>query len=348
VSGSGAAPAASVLIPVYNEERLIRETAAAMRAQRFEGGLEFIFIDGRSEDRTREILEELAADDERIRVLDNPARQIPQALNVGLAAARGLWVARMDAHSWYPHDYVALGVARLERGDVEWVSGPAVPRPTGPWARRVALALGTPLGQGGSAKWREEVAAQGDEYDLDTGVFAGVWPRATLERLGGWDDGWPVNEDSEMASRYFDGGGRIVCLPAMAAEYAPRDDLRGLARQYFRYGLYRAKTALRHPRSMRRSHVGAAGLAIAAGGALVPARVLPARAARGAMGVYAVGLGALTARAAGRGGEPADIAGVPVVLAVMHLAFGAGFVVGCGRFGVPVEGLRGLAGRVSS
>jgi glycosyltransferase involved in cell wall biosynthesis len=342
VTESGAAPAASVLIPVYNEEKLIRETAAAMRAQRLDGGLEFIFIDGRSEDRTREILEELAAEDERIRVLDNPARQIPQALNVGFAAARGRWVARMDAHSWYPDDYVALAVERLERGDVEWVSGPAVPRPTGSWGRRVALALGTPLGQGGSAKWREEAFGEGEEYELDTGVFAGVWPRATLERLGGWNDGWPVNEDSEMASRYFAEGGRIVCLPSMAAEYAPRDDLRGLARQYFRYGLYRAKTARHHPASMRRSHVGAAGLALTAGAALGPARVLPAKVARRAMGAYAVGLGVLTARAAGRGGEPVDLAGVPVVLAVMHLAFGGGFVVGCGRFGVPVEGLRRL------
>jgi glycosyltransferase involved in cell wall biosynthesis len=348
VTGSGAVPAASVLIPVYNEERWIRETAAAARAQRLEGGLEFIFIDGRSEDRTREILEELAAEDDRIRVLDNPARQIPQALNVGLAAARGRWVARMDAHSWYPDDYVALGVGRLERGDVEWVSGPAVPRPTGHWGRRVALALGTPLGQGGSAKWREDVAGEGEEYDLDTGVFAGVWPRATLERLGGWDDGWPVNEDSEMASRHFDMGGRIVCLPAMAAEYAPRDDLRALTRQYFRYGLYRAKTARRHPKSMRISFAGAAALTLTAGAALVPVRWLPMRAARGTMGAYAVGLGALTARASRRGGELADLAGVPVVLAVMHLAFGAGFVVGCGRFGVPGEGLRALAGRVAN
>lgn len=332
MSESGPAPAASVLIPVYNEERLIRETAAAMRAQRLDGGLEFIFVDGRSEDRTREILEELAGEDERIRVLDNPARQIPQALNAGLAAARGRWVARMDAHSWYPDDYVALGVARLERGDVEWVSGPAVPRPTGPWARRVALALGTPLGQGGSAKWSEEAGGEGEEYDLDTGVFAGVWPRATLERLGGWDDGWPVNEDSEMASRHFAAGGRIVCIPAMAAEYAPRDDLRSLVRQYLRYGFYRAKTTRRHPRTVRRSFMGAGALSTAAAGSLVPTRALPARVCRAAMGAYGIGLAALTVRAARRGGEPTDVAGVPVVLAIMHVCFGAGFLAGSVRF----------------
>ena len=78
----------SVLIPVLDEEFYIRDAVARMREQDFEGGFELIFIDGRSTDRTREILEELAEEDPRIRVLDNPARRTPHALNVGLAQAR--------------------------------------------------------------------------------------------------------------------------------------------------------------------------------------------------------------------------------------------------------------------
>ena len=62
----------SVLIPVRNEERHIRETVAAMQGQRFDGPIELLFADGRSSDRTREILEELAASDARIRIFDNP------------------------------------------------------------------------------------------------------------------------------------------------------------------------------------------------------------------------------------------------------------------------------------
>ena len=63
----------SVLTPVLNEERYIRDAVAGMRAQRFDGRIELIFIDGRSMDRTVDILRELAADDDRICVLDNPA-----------------------------------------------------------------------------------------------------------------------------------------------------------------------------------------------------------------------------------------------------------------------------------
>jgi succinoglycan biosynthesis protein ExoA len=84
---------------VRNEEEYIRNAARAMQAQDFDGSLEFLFIDGRSEDQTVAILEQLAADDPRVRILDNPARITPVALNIGLRAARGEVIARMDAHT---------------------------------------------------------------------------------------------------------------------------------------------------------------------------------------------------------------------------------------------------------
>src|SRR3954468_10967612 len=191
---------ASVLIPVLNEEAHIREAVDAMCAQEFEGEIEFLFMDGGSTDRTRAILEELAAGDPRIRVLDNPGRTTPHALNVGLAAARGEFVVRMDAPAFYPARYIAAGVERLRRGDVEWVAGPAIPRGTGRWSKRVALALNSGLTTVGSRKWRatQDGGDSAGEVELQPGVFAGVWPRETLDHHGGWDTGWPINQDSEL------------------------------------------------------------------------------------------------------------------------------------------------------
>src|ERR671926_115111 len=183
---------ASVLIPVLNEERYIRETVAAMQAQRFDGSVEFLFMDGRSEDRTKEILEQLAGEDPRIRVFDNPGRTSTAGLNVGLRHARGEYIVRMDAHTFYPEDYIARGVDRLRRGDVVWVAGPQVPFGTDKWSWRVALSLQTWLGTGGSARWEAGMNGRG-ERELDTGVFAGLWRRETVERHGGWDEGWPIN-----------------------------------------------------------------------------------------------------------------------------------------------------------
>src|SRR3954470_18833326 len=119
---------ASVLVPVLNEEAHLRDAVEAMRAQEFDGTIEFLFMDGGSTDGSRALLEQLAREDARIRVFENPGRTTPHALNVGLAAARGRFVVRMDAHTFYSPRYVAAGIERLERRGGDWGAGAPGPR----------------------------------------------------------------------------------------------------------------------------------------------------------------------------------------------------------------------------
>lgn len=334
----------SVLIPVLNEERHIRDAVAAMLAQELDGTFELIFADGRSEDRTRAILDEIAEEDPRVVVLDNPGRHTASGLNICLRAARGEFVARMDAHTYYPSRYLAAGIERLRRGDTEWVSGPQVPQPTGPISRAVTIALSTWLGRGGSRKWREDDAAGEQEWDLDTGVFGGVWYRTVVLDIGGWDERWPINQDSEMAARFLRRGARLVCIPEMAARYTPRDSVRGLYRQYFRYGLYRAQTFRRHPHSMRRSHLVAPALA----GALLAAVASPKplrRSARAVISLYLAAVGATAVSVAAQRERRKEGALLAVVLPTMHLSWGFGTLMGMVRFGVPISAFAGLFGR---
>jgi succinoglycan biosynthesis protein ExoA len=326
----------SVLTPILDEEAYVAEAARDMLAQRFEGNVEFLFIDGHSTDRTAEILAELAEKDPRIRVLDNPARITPVSLNIGLRAARGEVVARMDAHTQYPPDYLARGVERLRQGAAAHVSGPQIARGRGKWSRRVAMALSTRLGTGG-ADFRHTGDA---EFEVDSG-FTGMWLRSTLEEQGGWDEGWWNDQDMELAARIRKAGGRIVCLPEMAADYIPRDSLRALARQYWRYGFYRAKTSRRHPESMRRSHLLAPGLVLA----LVLALVLRGRAALLPRAGVVAWLAAVIGVSAGQAepGRRGDAAALPLVFATMHLCWGAGFIAGSASWGPPWRAVLKLA-----
>lgn len=328
----------SVLVPVLNESAGIVEVVRAMRAQRFDGTVELLFADGRSEDDTRRRLERMAGEDPRIRVFDNPLRGTASGLNVCLREARGEYVARMDAHTLYPSCYLQEGVARLRRGDADWVAGPQVAQPRGPFSAAVAAALGTRLGRGGSKRWSG--AGEQDEQELDTGVFCGVWRRADVLAHGGWDEGWPRNQDAELAARFLSRGQRIVSLPSMAAAYTPRDSVGALWRQYRGYGQYRARTALRHPESLRRSAV-LPPLLVLCG---VAAAIAPAplrRLARAGAAVYALALmGAAVETARRRRGPPML---VPVALATMHIAHGVGFLEGFGRWGVPWRALARVA-----
>jgi glycosyltransferase involved in cell wall biosynthesis len=320
---------ASVLVPVLDEAAHIRDCVAAMRAQELDEDYELLFLDGGSTDGTRELLVELAAADERIRVLDNPARTVPHALNIGLREARGAVVVRMDAHTLYPPRYLADGLERLRRGDVVWVSGPQLPHGVDAGTRRIALALSTRLGTGGAA-YRHEATG---ETEAASG-FTGLFDRGFIEQLGGWDEAWPANQDAELAARVRKAGGRIVILPALGAQYVPRGSLKALARQYRRYGVYRAKTCARHPQTIELRHGLPPALVLTAVAAALPlgrARVV----SRAVMALYGAVLLA-TAVAAGRRAPPRDAAALPAVFATMHAAWGAGFLAGCARFGVSV------------
>lgn len=336
----------SVLTPVLNEEEHIREVTAKMLAQRFDGTIEFIFIDGGSGDRTAEILLELQQADPRVRILENPMRNTPAGLNIGLAKAQGAYIARMDAHTLYPEDYLARGVARLRRGDADHVSGPQLAHGEGTWSRRVALALDTPLGRGG-AQFRQ---ASNGEIEVDSG-FTGVWPRSVLEAHSGWDEDWRNDQDSELAARIRGGGGRILCLPEMSARYIPRDSLKALARQYWRYGVYRAKTSGAHPESMRRSHLLAPSLALSMAVAILPLGRLRwlGRVTVAAWCATVVGVAMAEAWRADTSVEldatAADVAALPAVFGAMHLAWGFGFLFGCARFGPPLQALGHLVRR---
>lgn len=331
----------SVIIPVRNEARVLSETARSMLAQRFDGTLEFIFVDGESDDGSREILAELSATDDRVTVLTNPDRIEPAALNIGIAHARGTYVSLLNAHCRFPDDYLAQGVARLQAGDATWVTGPAIPLGRDRFSTAVASALVLPLGAGGSQKWRDAGADPEDELELDTGLFAGVVRRDTLVSLGPFDQEWVVNHDSEMAGRVLDAGGRIVQLFSMGAYYHPRADPRGLWRQYWRFGFYRVRTSQRHPVALRRFHVAAGILALTPLVAVAAPRGL-ARPARVGLGVYGIGLARAVSRVRGDRRARATTA---AALATMHFGWGTGFLAGIARYGLPLRGLLRLLGR---
>lgn len=332
---------ASVLVPVLNEAPHLRAVAQSILAQSHPGPIEFLFIDGGSTDGGREILAELEREHPQVRLLDNPGRTTPRALNIGLRAATGEFVVRMDAHSRYPTDYVANGIARLRRGDVVSVSGPQLAVGEGKWSRRAAVALASPFGVGG-AKFRRLPAA---EIEVDSG-FAGIWRREILLAHDGWDDASVGDEDFELAARLRALGGRIVCLPEMAAEYSPRDGLMALARQYWGYGRARVRTSRRHPQSTRPSQVLPPALVLSALAAIATKPGSMRLLGRAGVGVYAAALAVESVRAVAAGTDARDGAALPCVFAAMHIAFGAGALVESAIGGLPTAALMQLALRV--
>src|SRR5579862_3254733 len=117
-------PRVSIIVPCLNERHHVEAALRSLLDGTF-AAIELIVVDGRSTDGTCAILARLAADDRRVRVIDNPRRTTPAALNLGLRAARGAIILRADAHARYPRDYVDVLARALDETGADLVGCPA-------------------------------------------------------------------------------------------------------------------------------------------------------------------------------------------------------------------------------
>ncbi len=320
-------PSVSIIIPCFNEQTTIRKLLEAIYAQTFpRADLEVVIADGMSTDGTRAEIAAFADShpDLHICVVDNPARIIPAALNRALKEARGEIIVRLDAHSIPYPDYVECCVAALESGLGENVGGiwEINPGANGWIAQAIALAAAHPLGVGDALYRHAEKAAY-----VDTVPF-GAFKREQLALVGFFDESLLTNEDYEFNTRIRQSGGRIWLDPAIRSIYYARPTLGALARQFWRYGYWKRKMLQRYPETLRwrqglpplfvLSLLGGAVLAI-----LFPVfRLLLAI----EVSLYAIILILAACQAAIRQKKLALIIGLPLAIAVMHIAWGAGFL----------------------
>lgn len=230
----------SVICPIYNEERYIRGCVESVLAQDFpHDDLEVIFADGMSTDGTRDIVAQYAAAQPWIRLIDNPRRIVPTALNAAIQASRGDIIMRLDAHASYPPNYFSALVSahsRIKADNIGAVCHTDVLHRS-PKALAIREVLAHPLGVGNSA-FRTGIDA---ERDVDTVPF-GCWRRDVFDRFGLFDERLVRNQDIEMSKRILRGGGRIVIIPDTYSTYYARETFGKLARNNYGNGKWNILT----------------------------------------------------------------------------------------------------------
>lgn len=312
-------PPVSVIMPVLNEEAHLGEAVRSVLAQAYPGQMEVVVAVGPSKDRTREVADALAAQDPRIVVVDNPSGRTPDALNAAIAASSHDIVVRMDGHGALSEGYVQRAVEVLEETGAANVGGVMLAEGTGDLQQAVAVAMRSPLGIG-SARFH----VGGEAGPVDT-VYLGVFRREWLERVGGYDTYFTRAQDWEMNHRIREAGGIVWFTPELTVTYRPRASVRALARQFYTTGQWRRNVVRSHPETLNLRYlappVATALVAAGAVGGLAwrPLWVLPL----GYAAAVTLG-GAWIARRE----RPGVQARMPLVLSVMHLTWGAGFLRG--------------------
>lgn len=109
-------PEVSVIIPCRNELKFIGKCLRSVFSfDPVQSGMEVIVVDGMSDDGTREILSEWVLRQPNLKILDNPKRIVPTAMNIGIKAARGDWIIPLNAHSEYPKTYLCKCLETSQR-----------------------------------------------------------------------------------------------------------------------------------------------------------------------------------------------------------------------------------------
>lgn len=329
-------PSVSAVVACRNEvthiERCVRSLLDADYPAHL---LEVLIVDGRSDDGTRELVVDLASREARVRLVDNPRRITPVAFNLGIATAVGDIILIVGSHSHYPPSYVRVLVNWLLGSGADCVGAVCHTQPASHdvMARAIAAALSHRFGVG-NAHFRTGVTAP---RWVDTVAF-GCYRRDVFARIGGFDEELVRNQDDELNLRLGRSGGRLLLVSDVSSVYQARDSLAKLWRMYWQYGYYKPLVARKLGGVMTVRQVVPA-LFILATLLSIAALAMPLGAAplKVVLGVYGLASVAAALTAKSRHGWSVALT-LPVVFAVLHVSYGAGFLRGAARFLVARRG----------
>ncbi len=240
----------SVVVPVYNEEKYLEGCLSSMLAQDYpQSRMEWIFVDGGSTDRTRELLEGYRARfPGLICVLDNPHRTVPYAMNIGIRASRGEYIIRLDVHAEYAPDYFSSCISVLCLTGADNAGGVMVTKARTRAGRTIAKLVSSSFGVGNSG-----FRIGASDGFTDTVPF-GAFRREIFRRVGLYDERLTRNQDSELNYRIIRAGGKIYLSHKIKLAYYCRDSVDGIIKMARLNGKWNIITMRLCPGSMRLRH----------------------------------------------------------------------------------------------
>ena len=250
--GEGHRPFVSVVVPAYNEERVIAQTVRSLLASRYDA-FEIIVVDDGSPDRTSGVVSAEFNEEPRVRLYTKENAGKAEALNYGLRRARGEVVIGLDADTVFEPETLAALAHRFEDPRVGAVAGNAKV------GNRINVVT----------RWQalEYVTSQ----NMDRRAFAslncitvvpgavGAWRRELLEEVGGFSSD-TLAEDQDLTLRVRRLGYKIGYSERAVAWTEAPDNLRALAKQRFRWAYGTLQCMWKHSGALLRPRYGTLGL----------------------------------------------------------------------------------------
>jgi glycosyltransferase involved in cell wall biosynthesis len=246
-----AVPQVSVVIPCRNEGMNIIRVLHDLSEQDWQGSFEVIVADGESDDDTWVLLEQFRDHQSypfEFVLAQNPGRLTPHGLNVAVKLARAPMIIRIDGHSRLREDYIRKIVLGLSEPDAD-VVGPQiqyVPAKETTVAKAIAAILNSKLGNGGTASRNKLSVRRKVEHTVMSCFHKRVW-----EAIGGYDEKLHSNEDFDFDYRARKHGFEVYSLPEPFYYPLSQGTMKGLCKQRWRYGFWKAQVLKKYPKSLK-------------------------------------------------------------------------------------------------
>ena len=233
-------PRISIIIPIFNEEKYIARCLDSIIESDYDKSkLEVLLVDGGSEDKTIEIIKKYQKKYSYFKLLNNPEKIVPVAMNIGIKKAKGEYIIRLDAHSCYTKDYFKKLIFWHKKLNADNVGGVVITEVKNKTLTSNAIknVLSDKFGVGSA--FRSGVS---EIKEVDTVPF-GCYKREVFEKIGLYDERLVRNQDIELNKRLKKNGGKIYLIPEIKCTYFARETFKDLAINNFNNGLWNILTA---------------------------------------------------------------------------------------------------------
>lgn len=232
----------SVIVPLYNEEKYIAGCIDSILKQDYpKDDLEILLVDGMSSDKTRSIVNSYIEKYPFIHLLDNPNKIVPYAMNIGIKAAKGNIIIRLDGHASYPENYFSELVKWHEKLPDAWnIGGVCDTRVVNstPVSEAIAKVMSDKFGVGNSTF---RTGADVKYMEADTVPF-GSYKKFVFEKIGLYNEKLARVQDIELNKRVKRMGGKIYLVPSIHCTYIPRDNYKAFYQNRYNTGYWVIKT----------------------------------------------------------------------------------------------------------
>lgn len=228
-------PFVSVLLVTRNEKNYIRMSLMSLIEQTYpKDRFEIIISDGMSDDGTLDIIKELQtqynSDVFHISIIPNEKYILAAGWNIGIKAAKGDYVVRIDAHAEAASDFIEKNVETMMTVDAVCVGGKLNSRSLDGDDNIVSKILSSPFGVGNSSFRVSDTAGY-----ADTAVY-GLYRKSIFEEVGYFDETMVRNQDIELHGRIKRAGYKFYFNPEIQSTYYTRNTLKKMLKQAYGNG----------------------------------------------------------------------------------------------------------------